>query len=277
MSARKAIYWSIFWVILSLLVNVGVYVAYGQQKAMEFFTGYIIEKSLSVDNLFVFLLIFSYFETTAEQQRRVLNYGIIGVVILRGVLILLGTALMREFHWIMYLFGVVLVVSGYQMTFGKEKKYEPQNNIVLKWFRKAMPVLEDHRNGEFFVRKNTVLYATPLFVVLLIIETTDVVFAVDSIPAIFAITTDPLIVFGSNIMAVLGLRSMYFVLEKSQRKFSYVKYGVGIVLAFVGVKMLLMDVYKINIIVSLFIVAGVLASSVLLSYFINPREKQSTT
>lgn len=277
MSARKAIYWSVFWVLLSLLANLGVYLAYGQQKAMEFLTGYIIEKSLSVDNLFVFLLIFNFFEIAAEQQRRVLNYGIIGVVILRGILILLGTTLIKEFHWIMYLFGAVLVVSGYQMTFGKEKKYEPQNNIVLKWFRKAMPVLDDHKNGDFFIRKNEILYATPLFVVLLIIETTDVVFAVDSIPAIFAITTDPLIVFGSNIMAVLGLRSMYFVLEKSQRRFGYVKYGVGIVLAFVGMKMLLMDIYKIDIIVSLFIVGGVLALSVLLSYIIKPRQAPSTT
>jgi len=277
MSARKAIYWSIFWVLLSLLVNLGVYFAYGQQKAMEFLTGYIIEKSLSVDNLFVFLLIFNFFEISAHQQRRVLNYGIVGVVILRGILILLGTTLIKEFHWIMYLFGAVLVVSGYQMTFGKEKKYEPQNNLVLKWFRKAMPVLDDHKNGDFFIRKNRILYATPLFVVLLIIETTDVVFAVDSIPAIFAITTDPLIVFGSNIMAVLGLRSMYFVLEKSQRKFGYVKYGVGIVLAFVGMKMLLMDVYKIDIIVSLFVVAGVLALSVLLSYIIKPQQAPSKT
>ncbi len=277
MSARKAIYWSIFWVLLSLLVNLGVYFAYGQQKAMEFLTGYIIEKSLSVDNLFVFLLIFNFFETAAKHQRRVLNYGIIGVVILRGILILLGTTLIKEFHWIMYLFGVVLVVSGYQMTFGKEKKYEPQNNIVFKWFRKAMPVLDDHKNGDFFIRKNRILYATPLFVVLLIIETTDVVFAVDSIPAIFAITTDPLIVFGSNIMAVLGLRSMYFVLEKSQRKFNYVKYGVGVVLAFVGMKMLLMDIYKIDIFISLFIVGSVLALSVLLSYIIKPRHEPSST
>ena len=277
MSARKAIYWSIFWVMLSLLVNLGVYFAYGQQKAVEFLTGYIIEKSLSVDNLFVFLLIFNFFETTAKQQRRVLNFGIIGVVILRGILILLGTTLIKEFHWIMYLFGAVLIFSGYQMTFGKEKKYEPQNNIVIKWFRKAMPVLDDHKNGDFFVRKNAILYATPLFVVLLIIETTDVVFAVDSIPAIFAITTDPLIVFGSNIMAVLGLRSMYFVLEKSQRKFGYVKYGVGVVLAFVGVKMLLMDIYKIDIFLSLFIVGGVLALSVLLSYVIKPRQASPKT
>jgi tellurite resistance protein TerC len=277
MSARRAIYWSIFWVLLSLLVNLGVYFAYGQQKAMEFLTGYIIEKSLSVDNLFVFLLIFNFFETTAKLQRRVLNYGIIGVVIFRGILIFLGAALIKEFHWIMYPFGVVLVVSGYQMTFGKEKKYEPQNSIVLKWFRKVMPVLDDHKNGDFFIRKDRILYATPLFVVLLVIETTDVVFAVDSIPAIFAITTDPLIVFGSNIMAVLGLRSMYFVLEKSHGKFRYVKYGVGIVLAFVGMKMLLMDIYKIDIIVSLFIVGGILALSVLLSYIIKPRQAPSTT
>lgn len=277
MSARKAIYWSIFWIIASLLVNAGVYVAYGQQKAIEFFTGYIIEKSLSVDNLFVFLLIFTYFEIPSIHQRRVLNYGIIGVVILRGLLILLGTTLINQFHWVMYLFGAILVVSGSQMTFGREKKYDPRNNLVMKWFRRIFPVLDGHRDGEFFIRRNKTLFATPLFVVLLIIETTDVVFAVDSIPAIFAITTDPVIVFGSNIMAVLGLRSMYFVLEKSQQKFGYVKYGVGIVLIYVGLKMLIMDIYKIDLIVSLLIIGAILSASVVLSYLQKPQRQRLIT
>lgn len=201
MSVRKAIVWSIFWIVLSLLMNAAVYFAFGEQKALEFFTGYVIEKSLSVDNLFVFLLIFTYFKIQPLQQRRVLNFGIIGVVILRGALILLGTALVREFHWVMYLFGIVILYSGYQITFGKGKKIEPDKNFILKIFRKFIPVSSDDTDSHFFSRKEGVLYATSLFVVLLIIETTDVVFAVDSIPAIFAITTDPLIVFSSNIMA----------------------------------------------------------------------------
>ena len=270
MSVRKAIFWSIFWIVLSLLMNVGIYFSFGEQKALEFFTGYVIEKSLSVDNLFVFLLIFTYFKIQPLQQRRVLNFGIIGVVILRGILILLGTVLVKEFHWVMYVFGVVILYSGYKITFGKEKKVEPESNIVLRMFRKILPISNDYVDGHFFFRKEGILHATSLFVVLLIIETTDVVFAVDSIPAIFAITTDPLIVFSSNIMAVLGLRSMYFVLEKGQQKFEYMKYGVGIVLAFVGVKMLIADILSINIFVSLLIVAWILSISVLLSYIMKP-------
>ena len=271
MSTRKAIYWSLFWVALSLLVNVGVYYIYGGQKAAEFFTGYVIEKSLSVDNLFIFLIIFTYFGVPLHEQRRVLNYGIVGVIVLRGILILLGTALVHQFHWVMYIFGAIVVYSGFQMTFGKEKKVEPDRNIVIKWVGKMIPVSHEFKGGRFFFREKGKLHATLLLVVLLIIETTDVVFAVDSIPAIFAITTDPLIVFGSNIMAVLGLRSMYFVLEKGQQKFVYMKYGVGIVLIFVGMKMLLADIYKIHIMVSLGIVGALLTMSVLLSYIIKPK------
>ena len=181
MSVQKAIIWSIFWIVLSLLMNVGIYFALGEQKALEFFTGYVIEKSLSIDNLFVFLLIFSYFKVQPIEQRRVLNFGIIGVVILRGILILLGTALVKEFHWVMYLFGVVILYSGYQITFGKEKKIEPDKNLLLRVFRKFIPVSDDDSNTHFFFRAKGVLHATSLFVVLLIIETTDVVFAVDSI------------------------------------------------------------------------------------------------
>ena len=276
MSVRKAIIWSIFWIVLSLLMNVGVYFAFGEEKALAFFTGYVIEKSLSVDNLFVFLLIFTYFKIQPLQQRRVLNFGIIGVVILRGMLILLGTALVKEFHWVMYLFGVVILYSGYQITFGEEKKIEPDRNLILKVFRKFIPVSSGTADGRFFLREKGVLHASSLFVVLLIIETTDVVFAVDSIPAIFAITTDPLIVFSSNMMAVLGLRSMYFVLENGQQKFEYMKYGVGVVLAYVGVKMLLMDVVTINLAFSLLIIASILGFSVLLSYAVKPKRSISS-
>jgi len=275
MSVRKAVFWSIIWIVLSLLLNVVVYFAFGEQKALEFFTGYVIEKSLSVDNLFVFLLIFTFFKIEPVQQRRVLNFGIIGAVILRGLLILLGTALVKEFHWVMYIFGGVLLYSGYQITFGEEKKIIPENNIVLKVFRKFIPVSNKESDGRFFSRENGILHATSLFVVLLIIETTDVVFAVDSIPAIFAITTDPLIVFSSNIMAVLGLRSMYFVLEQGQQKFEYMKYGVGVVLAYVGLKMLVVDIIKINTIISLLIVASILAFSMVLSYIVKPERSAS--
>ena len=273
MSTKKAILWSIFWIVLSLLVNAVVYLLLGAQKALEFFTGYVIEKSLSVDNLFVFLLIFTFFDVQPSQQRRVLNFGIVGVVILRGALILLGTALVREFQWVMYIFGAILLYSGYQITFGEEKKIDPERNIVLRLVRKLIPISHEYRGGNFFFREKETLYATTLFVVLLIIETTDVVFAVDSIPAIFAITTDPFIVFSSNIMAVLGLRSMYFVLEKGQRKFEYMKYGVGIVLAYVGVKMLIVDIYKIGVGTSLFIVGGILLVSVVLSMLVASKKE----
>ncbi|HTR81556.1 MAG TPA: TerC/Alx family metal homeostasis membrane protein [Bacteroidota bacterium] len=266
MSTRKAIFWSMFWVLLSLLINATIYLAYGPQKALEFFTGYVIEKSLSIDNLFVFILIFSYFNVQPVQQRRVLNYGIIGVVILRGALILLGTTLVKEFHWIMYVFGLILMYSGYQIIFGREKTIEPDKNVILTIVRKIIPISDAGPPDRFFFQDKGVLVATSLFVVLLIIETTDVVFAVDSIPAVFAITTDPLIVFSSNIMAVLGLRSMYFVLEKGQRKFEFMKYGIGVVLAYVGAKMLIMSVYKISVGASLAVVAAILAASVLLSY-----------
>ena len=253
----KAIIWSIFWIVLSFLMNVGVYFAFGEQKALEFFTGYVIEKSLSIDNLFVFLLIFTYFKIQPLQQRRVLNFGIIGVVILRGILILLGTALVKEFHWVMYLFRVVILdrVSNYVWRRAK-------NRAGQQFCSQIVPKVHSRygmtTRGHFFFRDKGVLYATSLFIVLLIIETTDVVFAVDSIPAIFAITTDPLIVFSSNIMAVLGLRSMYFVLENGQQKFEYMKYGVGVVLAFVGVKMLLMDIVTIRLAISLLIIGSVL-------------------
>ncbi len=267
MSLRKAVYWSIFWVALSLLFNGGVFYFLGKQKAIEFLTGYVIEKSLSVDNLFVFLIIFTLFDIQPHNQRRVLNYGIIGVLLLRGILILLGSALVQEFSWILYLFGAFLFYTGYKMVFGKEKKINYENNIVVRWLKKIFPFDSTYDGVHFFTKKEHVIHATPLFLTLVIIETTDVIFAVDSIPAIFAITTDPFIVLTSNIMAVLGLRSMYFVLVHIQKIFIYVRYGVGVVLGFVGAKMLAADVVHINTVFSLAIVMGVLTISVILSYF----------
>jgi tellurite resistance protein TerC len=266
MSTRKAIYWSVFWIALSLLLNWGVFLFYGQQKAVAFFTGYIIEKSLSVDNLFVFLIIFTFFDISPAHQRRILNYGIIGVIILRGLLIFIGAGLVVRFNWILYIFGIILIYSGYKMAFGKERKVEPERNLILNWFKKLFPVKNSYTGNHFFLKENGVLYATPMIIVLIVIETTDIVFAIDSIPAIFGITADPFIVFGSNLMAVLGLRSLYFVLERMQRAFVYMKYGVGVVLFFIGAKMLVADYFEISTVVSLSVVVCILTASVLISY-----------
>ena len=265
MPVRKAIAWTLFWIVLSLAVNTGIYFVFGQQKAMEFLAGYLIEKSLSVDNLFVFLMLFTYFGVAPHAQRRALNYGIAGVLILRGILIFVGSALVTQFHWILYVFGVILLYSGYKIVTGHQVEVHPDHNIVSRIFKKFVPFKAKHNGEEFFVKDGGHWKAAPLLLVLIVIETTDVVFAVDSIPAIFGITTDPLIIFSSNLLAVLGLRSLYFVLERVQRAFLYVKYGVGIVLAFVGVKMLIAGFYPINTFVSLIVVMAILSLSVVLS------------
>lgn len=266
MHLKRAIYWSLFWVALSLLFNVAIYYTEGQQKALEFFTGYLIEKTLSVDNLFVFLIIFTIFGVDLKDQRRVLNWGIIGVLILRGVLILIGAKLVHEFEWILYFFGILLVYTGFHVVFGEEKKIEPEKNIVVRLFKRFIPVTTQNVGGHhFFIRKNHKTYATTLFICLIVIETTDVVFAADSIPAIFAITTDPFIILSSNLMAVLGLRSLYFVLAELHASFGYVKYGVGIVLVFVGMKMLIAGYYEINTTLSFAIVTFILIASVVFS------------
>jgi tellurite resistance protein TerC len=265
MPVRKAIAWTLFWIVLSLAVNAGIYFVFGQQKAMEFLAGYLIEKSLSVDNLFVFLMLFTYFGIAPHAQRRALNYGIAGVLVLRGILIFVGSALVTQFHWILYVFGVVLLYSGYKIVTGHQVEVHPERNIVSRIFKKIVPFKAKHIGEEFFVKDGGRWKAAPLLLVLIVIETTDVVFALDSIPAIFGITTDPLIVFSSNLLAVLGLRSLYFVLEKVQRAFAYVKYGVGIVLAFVGVKMLIAGFYPISTLVSLTVVMVILGLSVALS------------
>jgi tellurite resistance protein TerC len=269
MHLRKAVYWSIFWIALSLSFNVILYYTHGHQKALEFLTGYLIEKSLSVDNLFVFLIVFTIFGVELKDQRRILNYGIFGVIILRGILIVLGASLVREFHWILYVFGAMLVFAGYRVVYGEDTKIEPEKNIAVKIFRRIIPVENYYHGHSFFIKKAGRMFATPLFVCLLVIETTDVVFAIDSIPAIFAITTDTFIILTSNLMAVLGLRSLYFVLAEVHASFAYVKYGVGVVLAFVGIKMLIMDLFKIDTMVSLLVIIGILTTSVLLSLFKN--------
>jgi tellurite resistance protein TerC len=268
MRPRKALKWVIFWISIALAFNIWVYLQFGDQKAIEFLTGYIIEESLSVDNLFVFLLLFKYFKIPLHAQRRILNWGIVGVIILRGIFILLGSALVSQFHFVLYLFGAILIYSGYRMAFGEEKEIHPEDNVVLKIFKKFYKVTYDYHGEQFFVRKGGIKYATPLFV-FLAIESTDVVFAVDSIPAIFAITTDPFIVFSSNILAVLGLRSMYFLLSAVADRFEFVKKGVGIILCYVGIKMLLPlinPLWHIPVFISLIVILSILGFSVLVSF-----------
>lgn len=265
-SFREAISWTAAWVALALVFNLGVWHHFGSQKALEFFTGYLIEKSLSVDNVFVFALLFSYFAVPPLYQHKVLFYGILGALILRASMIAAGTALISQFAWIVYVFGVFLILTGIKMLAKPEEEIHPEHNPVVKWFKKLMPVTPDYRGDRFFVRENGVRMATPLFVVLLMIEVTDVIFAVDSIPAIFAVTIDPFIVYTSNVFAILGLRSLYFALGGVMDKFHYLKTGLGVILSFVGVKMLLAHTpYKIDTLVALGIVGGILFLSIVAS------------
>lgn len=274
MSAKKAIKWVIFWVSIAVLFNLGVYYELGKQKAVEFLTGYLIEEILSVDNLFVFLILFNYFKIPPRYQRKVLNWGIAGVIVLRGIFIFLGVTLITYFSFILYIFGAVLIYSGYKMLFDKEKEIHPEQNKVLRLFKKFMKTTSELQGNKFFVKLDGISYATPLFVCLLVIESTDVVFAIDSIPAIFAITNDPFIIFSSNVLAVLGLRSIYFLLSIVADKFAFVKRGVGFILAYVGVKMLLPLVnpeYHIPAHISLIIIVSILFLSVIISIIINKR------
>src|SRR5512138_207993 len=265
-SLKESVTWTFIWIGLALLFNFGVYKYYGSQKALEFFTGYLIEKSLSVDNVFVFALLFSYFAVPPVYQHKVLFWGILGALIMRAVMIVGGAALIAKFAWVIYIFGGFLVLTGIKMIVKKDEEIHPERNPVVKWFKRLMPVTSDYRGDKFFVRENGLRMATPLFVVLLLVEITDLIFAVDSIPAIFAVTTDPFIVYTSNVFAILGLRSLYFALAGVMDKFHYLKIGLGVVLAFVGVKMLLAhSAWKIDTLVALGVVVAILAVSVVAS------------
>jgi tellurite resistance protein TerC len=268
---REALAWSSVWVTLAAGFAVLIYLWHGRAAALEFVTGYVIELSLSVDNLFVFLVIFRYFQVPGEQQHRVLLYGILGALIMRGLFILAGIGLIKHIHWIIYLFGALLVYSGIKLFRQGGEQMDPGKNPVLRLFRRAAPVTQDYVGGKFFVRRD-LLYATPLFVVLLVVETTDVLFAVDSIPAVLAITLDSFIVYTSNVFAILGLRSMYFALAGMMEIFDYLHYGLSIVLIFVGTKMLLSHYYPIPTTVALSVVVVVLGVSVLASLFFPPRK-----
>jgi len=258
---KEAVGWSIFWISLAAAFAVLVYFWRGKATALDFTTGYLIEESLSVDNLFVFLLIFKFFKVPANFQHKVLFWGIIGALVMRFVFIIAGVALINGFHWIIYIFGAFLVYTGVKLFKQTDSDVKPEQNPVLKAFRKIMPVTKDYVGGKFFVRDKG-LYATPLFLVLLVIETTDVVFAADSIPAILAITRDPFIVYTSNVFAILGLRSLYFALAGMMELFHYLHYGLAVILTFIGVKMLVSNFFHMPTVVALGVVAGVLAVSV---------------
>jgi len=261
---KEALVWSLIWISLAGAFAVLVYFWYGRTPMLEFITGYVIELSLSVDNLFVFLVIFRYFKVSGPNQHKVLFWGILGALIMRGVFILAGVGLITRFHWITYVFGALLIYSGVKLFRQEGVSVDPSRNPLLKAFRRIVPVTNDYVEGKFFVRRPG-LYATPLFVVLLVVETTDIIFAVDSIPAILAITLNAFIVYTSNVFAILGLRSMYFALAGMMDLFQYLHYGLSCVLIFVGLKMLLSNVYKMPTWVALVVVAGVLGTSVLAS------------
>ena len=275
MSTKKALKWVIFWIGLALVFNAGIYLFMGKEPALEFLGGYVIEKSLSIDNLFLFIMVFSSFGIKQEYQRRVLNYGIAGALILRLIFVLLGVTIVNMFHWVLYVFGAILIISGIKMIFKKEDDNAIKDSKIIKILGKIIPVTDKIEGDKFFVRKIKILYATPLFAVLILIEFTDIIFAVDSIPAIFSVTTDPFIVYTSNIFAILGLRSMYFVLGNLHEKFKYVKYGVALILVFTGIKLsMLMFHIKIPIGLSVGIIFFILASSIILSVLYSGRQKK---
>lgn len=270
-SVREAATWSAVWVALSLSFALAIYMKLGRQSGLEFLTGYLIEYALSVDNIFVFVLIFSYFNVPEKYQHRVLFWGIVGALVLRGVMIFAGSALVTRFSWTLYIFGAFLLFTGLRMALQKEEAaYNPERDPVLRLARKLMPVTSDFDGDKFFVRApdpsgRSRIAATPLFIVMLIVNTTDIIFATDSIPAIFAVTRDPFIVYTSNICAVLGLRALYFLLAGVVDKFAYLKLGLAVVLIFIGLKMLLESFIHIPVLASLATVGGILGTSILAS------------
>ncbi len=276
MSTKSAVKFVLMWVSFALLFNVGVFFVEGQQKALEFLGGYMIELSLSVDNIFLFLIVFSSFGIKGHAQRRALNYGIIGAVILRLVFILLGISVISKFEWVLYVFGVILIISGAKMMFGSEHEVDYKDSKVMKVLRKIIPVTDELHEEKFFVKLENVWHATPLLAIVILIECSDIMFAIDSIPAVFSVSTDPFIVYSSNIFAILGLRSLYFVLGALHEKFRYVKYGVALILAFTGVKLgILFFGIHIPIIASLLIIFGILVGSILISLLVTKNEEKN--
>jgi tellurite resistance protein TerC len=262
---REALLWTLSWIALACMFGVGILHYYGRQTALEFFTGYVIEKALSVDNLFVFLVVFRVFTVKDEYQQRVLGYGILGALLLRGAMIAAGAALINRFGWIMYVFGTFIIYAGLHMLIAREAESHPENNFLVKHFSKYLRLTKEYRGGKFFTRENGVLYATPLFLVLLIVEITDVTFALDSIPAVFGITRNTFIVYTSNVFAILGLRALYFLLAGVLEKLEYLKIGLALVLIFVGAKMIVEPWLHISVGTSLAVVLGMLVVAALVS------------
>lgn len=273
-STKEALLWSAIWVFFAVAFNIGVYLWFGSEKALEFATGYIIEKSLAVDNIFVFVVIFATFGIPAQYQHRVLFWGVVGALVMRAAMIFAGVALLERFHWTIYLFGALLVLTGVKLLLQRNQEHHPERNPLVRAFQRMFPITHHLDGQRFFTFRDGKRFGTPLLLALVAIEVSDLIFAIDSIPAIFAITRDPFIVFTSNIFAILGLRSMYFLLAGAIERFGYLKIGLSVVLIFVGVKMMLIDVMKIPIGLSLGIVAAILGGSMVLS-ILRPAAKES--
>ena len=273
-SFKKAATWTVIWMVLALLFDLGIYLTMGQQKALEFLTGYLIEQSLSVDNLFVFIMIFAVFGVKGELQARVLKWGILGAIVLRLLFIFVGSALLKEFQWLFYFFGALLLYTAWKMAFSDDVEMEPDKNPLVRLARRFLPMTKRIRGDWFITRKMKIWIASPLFMVLLVVESSDLVFAMDSIPAIFAITLDPFIVLTSNIFAIMGLRSLFFLLSNLMGMFAYLKFGIAFILAFVGVKMILMMIgFHIPISLSLAMIVVTLAVAVVVSLLLRKPEE----
>ena len=274
-SFREAAFWSVIWIALGLGFGAVVWAWRGGTAAGEYFAGYLIEKSLSIDNVFVFAMTFAYFAVPAAYQHRVLFWGILGALVFRAIFIVGGVALLDAFHWLIYVFGAFLVLTGIKLAIKKDEGVHPERNPVLRLVRRVIPVSTEYHGQRFFLRDAGRWVATPLFAVLVVIETADVLFAIDSIPAIFAITRDPFIVFTSNAFAILGLRSLYFLLAGMLERFAYLKIGLGALLAFAGVKLLLSDIYKMPVALSIGVIVAILAVSIIASLLISRREAEA--
>jgi len=270
---KESLTWTVVWIILSLLFGIGVYNYMGADHAIDYYTGYLIEKSLSVDNIFVFILIFSYFNVDAKYQHKVLFWGILGALVMRLIFIFTGVALLERFHWIIYVFGSFLIITGFRLAYEHDREIHPERNPVLKLVRKIIPVSKRYHGDRFFIHKMGKRFATPMFIVLVVVETTDVIFALDSIPAILAITTDRFIVYSSNAFAILGLRALYFALSGIIKLFQYLHYGLAMILIFVGIKMMISDFYHIPTPYALAFVATTLTVSVVVSIMF-PKEDE---
>ncbi|WJW82316.1 TerC family protein [Moellerella wisconsensis] len=281
MSVKQAASWSLVWIALSMLFALGLWwyfretvdIQFANSQTMAFLTGYLLEKALAIDNVFVWLMLFGYFSIPANLQRRVLVYGVLGAIVLRTIMIFAGSWLVSQFSWILYIFGLFLLFTGTKMAFSKEDDSPVGEKSFVKWIRSHLRMTDELHGERFFIKQNGILFATPLIMVLILVEISDIIFAVDSIPAIFAVTTDPFIVLTSNLFAILGLRAMYFLLAGVAEKFSLLKYGLAVILIFIGIKMLLLDIYHIPMAISLGTIGGILLVTMIINVIINKRNE----